>query len=75
MGTVKTDSSGHFAYSVPTGPGRELVLGYRHDAFQVGRSVRYLAHAGPSLGQQAKLRNGGLVRSTAPFPPKPRHGW
>jgi hypothetical protein len=39
------------------------VLGYRHDAFQVGRSVRYLAHAGPTLAaDKTKLRNGRRVR-------------
>ena len=66
---MKTDSSGHFAYSVPAGPDRELVLGYRHDAFQVGRSVRYLAHAGPSLAaDKPMLRNGGQVKLYGSLP-------
>jgi hypothetical protein len=62
VGTVKTDSQGCFAYSVPAGPDRELMVGYRHDSFQVGRSIRYFAHAAPSLeASPTKLRNGGRV--------------
>jgi hypothetical protein len=71
VGTVKTDSQGRFAYSVPAGPDRELMVGYRHDSFQVGRSVRYFAHAAPSLeASPSKLRNGGRVglRGTLPQP-------
>lgn len=71
IGTVKTDSTGHFAYSLPAGPDRELVVGYRHDSFQVGRSVRYFAHAAPSLtASPTKLRNGRRVslRGTLPQP-------
>ena len=69
MGTVKTDSEGHFAYSVPAGPDRELVVGYRHDSFQVARSVRYLAHAAPTLdADHPKLRNGGSVQLSGSLP-------
>jgi hypothetical protein len=69
VGTVKTDSEGHFAYSLPAGPDRELVVGYRHDSFQVGRSVRYLAHAAPSLdADHPKLRNGGSVQLSGSLP-------
>jgi hypothetical protein len=63
VGTVKTDSAGRFTYSVPAGPDRELLVGYRHDSFQVGRSIRYFAHAAPTLAaDKTKLRNGGQVK-------------
>jgi hypothetical protein len=63
VGTVKTDSAGRFAYSVPAGPDRELLVGYRHDSFQVGRSIRYFAHAAPTLAaDKTKLRNGSQVK-------------
>jgi hypothetical protein len=69
VGTVKTDSQGRFAYSVPAGPDRELLVGYRHDSFQVGRSVRYYSHAAPTLAaDKAKLRNGGQVKLYGSLP-------
>lgn len=69
VGTVKTDAEGRFAYSVPAGPDRELLLGYRHDSFQLGRSVRYYAHAAASLAvSPAKLRNGRAVRLWGTLP-------
>ena len=49
VGTVTTDANGSYIYKVPPGPNRAVVIGYRHDAFQVEREVRYYAHAGPSL--------------------------
>jgi hypothetical protein len=69
LGTAKTDAEGRFAYSLPAGPDRELMVGYRHDSFQVGRSVRYYAHAAPSLAADpSKLRNGRRVRLTGALP-------
>lgn len=63
VGTVKTDAEGRFAYAVPAGPNRELMVGYRHDAFQLARSVRYYAHTAPSLvANPPKLENGGRVK-------------
>ncbi len=49
VATVTTDGDGNFSYRVPPGPDREVLVGYRHDANQVSRDVRYYAHAGPSL--------------------------
>ena len=49
VGTVKTDSNGSYTYKVPPGPDRAVVIGYRDDASQIARAVRYYAHAGPSL--------------------------
>jgi hypothetical protein len=49
LGTATTDAHGHFTYIVPPGPNRKLLLGYRHDSFQVARSIRYYAHAKPTI--------------------------
>lgn len=49
VGTVKTDANGSYSYQVPPGPDRNIIIGYRHDAAQVARGVRYYAHAQPSL--------------------------
>ena len=40
---------GHFTYQVPPGPNRQILLGYRHDAFQIARAIRYRAHVKPTL--------------------------
>lgn len=63
VGTVKTGAAGRYSYQVAPGPNRELTIGYRHDASQVARDVRYYAHAQPSLLRSPrKLRNGKRVR-------------
>lgn len=62
VAAVKTDAAGHFAYAVPAGPDRELMLGYRHDSFQVAHDVRYYAHAAPSLeADPPRIANGHAV--------------
>jgi hypothetical protein len=69
VGTAKTDAEGRFSYAVAAGPDRELLVGYRHDSFQVARSVRYYAHAAPSLkANPAKLRNGRRVKLWGQLP-------
>src|SRR5262249_33843581 len=46
----------------PPGPDRELALGYRHDTFQLGKTVRYFAHVRPSLKIDARhVHNGGEI--------------
>jgi hypothetical protein len=63
VGAVKTDAEGRFAYEVPAGPNREILIGYRHDSLQVAREVRFYAHARPSLhASPTKLTNGSRVR-------------
>jgi hypothetical protein len=63
VSAVKTDAQGHFSYEVSPGPNREIVVGYRHDAAQVARQVRFYAHARPSLhASPTKLENGSRVR-------------
>ena len=55
VGTATTDAHGHFVYTVPKGPNRRVLVGYRHDSFQVARSIRYYAHAKPTI----HIRRGG----------------
>src|SRR5205085_493523 len=69
VGTVQTDSNGHYAYVVPAGPNREVVIGYRHDTNQIARSVRYYAHTKPVLkAGPSKLKNGEKVRLWGSLP-------
>jgi hypothetical protein len=69
VGTAKTDAEGRFDYAVPAGPDRELLIGYRHDSFQVAHSVRYYAHAAPSLAvEPSRLRDGGQIELTGWLP-------
>jgi hypothetical protein len=59
---VKTDAEGRFDYEVPAGPNREIVIGYRHDSSQVARSVRFYAHAKPSLHvSPSHLKDGSRI--------------
>jgi hypothetical protein len=63
VATVKTDANGQYAYQLPPGPNRNVVIGYRHDSAQVARDVRFYAHAQPSLHvSPPKLENGQSVR-------------
>jgi hypothetical protein len=69
VGTTTTDASGHFSYAVPPGPNRKVLLGYRHDTFQVARSVSYYAHAKPTLRiTPGKVRSGGRIRLSGTVP-------
>jgi hypothetical protein len=69
VGTVKTDGAGNYAYQVPPGPNREIVIGYRHDTSQVTRDVSYYAHTLPSLqASPRKLENGKPVRFWGQLP-------
>ena len=69
VAAVKTDAEGRFAYAVPAGPNRELMLGYRHDSFQVARDVRYYAHVAPSLDvDPPKIENGRSIHLWGKLP-------
>jgi hypothetical protein len=69
VGTVKTDGNGRYAYTVPPGPNREFVIGYRHDASQVARDVRFYSHAQPTLkATPSKLTNRRAVRFSGSVP-------
>lgn len=69
LAATTTDAHGHFTYKVPPGPNRKFLLGYRHDTFQVARSVRYLAHARLKLKiTPDKLHNGGEIKMWGKLP-------
>jgi hypothetical protein len=75
VGTVITDANGAYDYKVPPGPNRDVVIGYRHDASQVARDVRYYAHAHPSFqATPTKLRNGDRVHFWGQLPGPHRRG-
>ncbi len=69
VATTTTDAHGHFSYKVPAGPNRSVFLGYRHDTFQVARSMRYFAHAKPTLRlDPSEVRSGGRIRISGKAP-------
>ncbi len=69
VGVVKTDASGHYSYDVGAGPNREIVIGYRHDANQVARDVRYFAHGKPTLHiAPRKVKNGHKIKIRGSVP-------
>jgi hypothetical protein len=68
-GTVQTDASGNYSYPLPPGPDRTVMIGYRHDAFQVAREVRFYSHARPTIGASpGKLRDGQWVHFSGHLP-------
>lgn len=72
-GTTQTDANGNYAFGVPAGPNRQIVVGYRDDTLQVARDVRYYAHVRPRLrASPRKLRNGKRVRFKG-YLPGPSH--
>ncbi|HEY1853122.1 MAG TPA: hypothetical protein VGG40_00915 [Solirubrobacterales bacterium] len=69
VATTKTDAQGRFSYEVPGGPNRRMLVGYRHDSFQVGRTMRLFARAKPTLHlQPGRVQAGGRVRITGKLP-------
>lgn len=69
VATATTDAHGHFVYKVAPGPNRRLLLGYRHDTFQVARSVRYFAHARLKLEiTPGTVSNGGEIKMRGKLP-------
>jgi hypothetical protein len=70
-----TDSRGHYSYLLGPGPNRAVVVGYRQDARQVERHLRYLAHAHPTLrSSPTQLQNGGWVHFRGRLPGPGRNG-
>lgn len=69
IATATTDSHGHFIYAVHPGPSRRVLLGYRHDSFQVARSVLYYSHTKPTLRiAPDEVSPGGRVRISGKVP-------
>lgn len=69
VGTATTDADGRFVYKVPPGPNRKVLVGYRHDSFQIARAIRYYAHAKPKLTlSRDRIRTGGEIRIRGSLP-------
>jgi hypothetical protein len=67
--SITTDSNGHYAYTVPAGPNREVMIGYRHDTTQVARDVRYYSHVQPTLiVTPEQIANGKAVQFSGQLP-------
>jgi hypothetical protein len=70
-GTTTTDGQGHFDYAIRPGPDRRVLVGYRHDSFELDRTLSARTHARPGL----KLSHGRLpagsrvaIQGTLPGP-------
>jgi hypothetical protein len=69
VATATTDAHGHFTYKVAPGPNRKVFLGYRHDTFQVGRSVRFFSRAKIKFKiDRGRLSNGGEIKMRGKLP-------
>ncbi|MEZ5077207.1 MAG: hypothetical protein R2725_07180 [Solirubrobacterales bacterium] len=69
VGTATTDARGQFVFKVPPGPNRKVLVGYRHNRFQVARSIRYYARAKPTLKLSAgEVENGGEIKIRGSLP-------
>lgn len=69
VATATTDANGQFSYELPGGPNRQVLVGYRHDDFQVGRTISYAAHSRPTLRlRPGRIGQGGHVRLTGKLP-------
>jgi hypothetical protein len=72
---VGTDANGHYSYLLPPGPNRAVVVGYRQDARQLERHLRYLAHAHPIMrSSPGQLRNGQWIHFRGKLPGPGRRG-
>jgi len=70
---LTTDARGRYRYAVPPGPNRRFVFGYRNDAKQIARDVRFYAHVKPTLKlSPSRIENGERVRLWGKLPgPRP----
>lgn len=69
VGTATTDGTGHFAYVLPPGPNRKLLVGYRRDSFQVARSVGFFSRTKPTIHiGPGKVHNGDRITISGKLP-------
>lgn len=69
VAVATTDANGHFTYKVAPGPNRKVLVGYRHDRFQVARAIHYYAHAKPTLEVlQSHVEAGGEIHLRGKLP-------
>lgn len=73
--TLTTDAQGHYSYLLAAGPNQAVTVGYRQDARQLERHLRYLARARPTLHSSSRhLRNGRWVHFGGTLPGPSRRG-
>jgi hypothetical protein len=62
LATPTTDSAGHFVAEVGPGPNQKILVGYRHDSFQISQTLSMRIHARPTLrARPRRLKNGQRV--------------
>jgi hypothetical protein len=62
IGTVKTNASGRYRYTVAPGPSRDVQVAYRYNRHQLQRDLRYYAKVAPSLKLSRKrVTNGARI--------------
>jgi hypothetical protein len=62
IATATTGANGEFTYDVSPGPNRRLLVGYRHDSFQVAKTLSVNSHTRPSMVLSAgRIRAGESV--------------
>jgi hypothetical protein len=69
VGTVTTDDQGDFSMEVRPGANRQLLVGYRHDSFQIEKKLSLGTRARPTLTlSRHKIRGGRKVEITGRLP-------
>jgi hypothetical protein len=70
VGTVTTNSAGHYRYGVAPGPNRRLQVGYRYNRHQLEREARFFSKLRPKLmlSPKRKTRNGETLRLYGSIP-------
>lgn len=69
VATATTDSQGNFNVEVKPGANRQLLVGYRHDSFQVAKKLSLGTHARPTLKLSTHTARGGArVKITGKLP-------
>lgn len=69
IATATTDANGGFSYEVPPGPNRRLLVGYRHDSFQVAKTLEFNSHAKPTIKlSKGRIGRGRKIKITGALP-------
>jgi hypothetical protein len=69
IATATTDANGDFTYEVPPGPNRRFLVGYRHDSFQVAKTLEINSHAKPTIELgKGRIDRGALVKISGAVP-------
>lgn len=70
VGTLRTNSEGHYRYGVSPGPNRRLEVGYRYNRRQLERQASFFSKLRPKLklSPKGKTKNGKRVRLYGSIP-------